>query len=79
MSLGANISTWFWSTPGLHSGQEPFLEWIMAVGNTTDVPSVFSVSYGDDEDSLSTSYMERINAEFMKLGSRGITILFASG
>lgn len=83
----------------LHEGQEPFLQWIIGVGNTSDAPSVFSVSYGDDEvcgwmdcstsgvvvvtllcqDSLSPSYMERINQEFMKLGARGISVLCASG
>ena len=84
----------------LHDHQEPFLEWIIAVGNTSDAPNVISVSYGDDEvkfvgpcirashhtddffslqDSLSVSYMERINQEFMKQGVRGISILFASG
>ena len=79
MSLGANISTWFWSTAGRHEKQEPFLEWIIAVGNMSEVPYIFSVSYGDNEDSLSVDYMSRINVEFMKTGVRGITILFASG
>ena len=79
MSLGANISTWFWSTAGRHEKQEPFLEWIVAVGNMSEVPYIFSVSYGDNEDSLSVDYMNRINVEFMKAGVRGITILFASG
>jgi hypothetical protein len=41
---------------GLHEGQEPFLQWMMDVGNTTEVPYLFSVSYGDDEDSLSLEY-----------------------
>lgn len=43
------------------------------------VPWVHSVSYGDDEDSLSLAYMERVNVEFMKAAARGLTILFASG
>ena len=79
MSLGANISTWFWSMAGLHEGQEPFLQWMIDVGNTTEVPYLFSVSYGDDEDSLSIEYMQRINVEFQKAGLRGISILIASG
>ncbi len=41
---------------GLHEGQEPFLQWMIDVGNTTEVPYLFSVSYGDDEDSLSIEY-----------------------
>lgn len=43
------------------------------------LPWVHSVSYGDDEDSLSYAYMERVNTEFMKAAARGLTILFASG
>jgi len=79
MSTGANITTWFWSTPGRHETQEPFLTWMVAIGNMTKVPFVHSVSYGDVESSLSKSYMSRINIEFMKAGVRGLTILFASG
>ena len=79
MSTGANISTWFWSTPGRHETQEPFLTWMVAISNMTNVPYVHSISYGDTERSLSISYMKRVNVEFMKAGIRGLTILFASG
>jgi len=59
----------------------PFLDWILDVGDADDdtVPKVFSVSYGDDEIYVSSSYAHRISAEFMKAGARGISILFASG
>lgn len=79
MSTGANITTWFWSTGGLHEKQEPFLEWMVAISNMTQVPWVHSISYGDNEDSLSTDYMKRINTEFQKAGVRGLSMLFASG
>jgi len=79
MSTGANISTWFWSTGGRHESQEPFLEWLLAMANTTDLPPVCSVSYSDYESTLSKAYMERVNQEFAKAGTRGISILFASG
>ena len=79
MGLGANITTWFWSTAGRFGTQEPFLKWLQDVAGTKEVPPVFSVSYGDVESSLSVSYMQRVNTEFMKAGVRGITILFASG
>ncbi len=79
MSTGANITTWFWSTAGRHETQEPFLEWMLNIGNTSEVPYVHSISYGDVESSLSVSYMQRVNVEFMKAGVRGISILFASG
>ncbi|XP_043930201.1 tripeptidyl-peptidase 1 [Protopterus annectens] len=79
MSTGANISTWVFSNAGRHESQEPFLEWLLLLSNMSAIPWVHSVSYGDDEDSLSVAYMERINVEFMKAGARGLTILFASG
>jgi len=78
-SIGANIPTWFWSTAGRHDNQEPFLTWLYAMGNTTTVPWVNSVSYGEEEVTLSVAYMQRVSVEFMKAGVRGITLLFASG
>ncbi|XP_062481239.1 tripeptidyl-peptidase 1 isoform X2 [Pezoporus occidentalis] len=65
--------------PGRHESQEPFLAWLLLLSNMSSLPWVHSVSYGDDEDSLSVAYMERINVEFMKAAARGLTILFASG
>ncbi|NXI45805.1 TPP1 peptidase, partial [Galbula dea] len=79
MSTGANISTWVFSNAGRHESQEPFLAWLLLLSNMSSVPWVHSVSYGDDEDSLSLAYMERVNVEFMKAAARGLTILFASG
>lgn len=65
--------------PGRHESQEPFLQWMILLSNMTDLPWVHTISYGDDEDSLSAAYMTRINTEFMKAGVRGISLLFASG
>ncbi|KAF7662662.1 hypothetical protein LDENG_00231180 [Lucifuga dentata] len=79
MSTGANISTWIFTNPGRHESQEPFLEWMVLLSNMSDLPWVHTISYGDDEDSLSAAYMMRINTEFMKAGVRGISLLFASG
>ncbi|NXU23487.1 TPP1 peptidase, partial [Thalassarche chlororhynchos] len=79
MSTGANISTWVFSNAGRHESQEPFLAWLLLLSNMSSLPWVHSVSYGDDEDSLSLAYMERVNMEFMKAAARGLTILFASG
>ncbi|XP_074789517.1 tripeptidyl-peptidase 1 [Athene noctua] len=79
MSTGANVSTWVFSNAGRHESQEPFLAWLLLLSNMSSLPWVHSVSYGDDEDSLSRAYMERVNVEFMKAAARGLTILFASG
>uniref|UniRef100_A0A7M4G1Y4 Tripeptidyl-peptidase 1 n=1 Tax=Crocodylus porosus TaxID=8502 RepID=A0A7M4G1Y4_CROPO len=79
MSAGANISTWVFSNPGRHETQEPFLAWLLLLSNMSALPWVHSVSYGDDEDSLSGAYLQRVNAEFQKAAVRGLTVLFASG
>ncbi|KAL8191487.1 UNVERIFIED_CONTAM: polynucleotide 3'-phosphatase [Gekko kuhli] len=79
MSTGANISTWVFSNAGRHESQEPFLDWLLVLSNMSALPWVHTVSYGDDEDSLSQAYMARVNVEFMKAAARGISILFASG
>jgi tripeptidyl-peptidase-1 len=81
-SIGGNIPSEFWSFPGTapdNPENEPFLDFMYLLGNTTDVPMVFSTSYGEDEDSTSMGYATRLNSEFVKAGSRGITLLFASG
>jgi tripeptidyl-peptidase-1 len=46
---------------------------------STNIPLVFSVSYGEDEKSVGTDYGGRINVEFQKVGVRGSSIMFASG
>ncbi|XP_010226079.1 PREDICTED: tripeptidyl-peptidase 1 [Tinamus guttatus] len=79
MSTGANISTWVFSNAGRHESQEPFLAWLLLLSNMSALPGVHSVSYGDDEDSLSRAYLQRVNVEFMKAAARGLTVLFASG
>jgi tripeptidyl-peptidase-1 len=44
------------------------------------IPLINSVSYGNDEiQQSSTAYMEACNAQFMGIGARGVSILFASG
>uniref|UniRef100_A0A8C7A3D6 Tripeptidyl-peptidase 1 n=1 Tax=Neovison vison TaxID=452646 RepID=A0A8C7A3D6_NEOVI len=79
MSAGANISTWVYSSPGRHESQEPFLQWLLLLSNESALPHVHTVSYGDDEDSLSSVYIHRVNTELMKAAARGLTLLFASG
>ncbi|EGG15060.1 hypothetical protein DFA_09883 [Cavenderia fasciculata] len=79
LGLAPGYNTTFWSLAGLVDGQEPFLEWITDVLNSPQVVYTHSVSYGDDEGSLSLDFMLRINDEFIKAGSVGITIVFSSG
>lgn len=81
-TMGSGVLTEFWSFPGNapdNAENEPFLDFLYYLGNTTDAPYVFSTSYGEDEDSVSLDYATRINQEFAEQGARGISFLFASG
>lgn len=75
-----------------NGGQEPFLDWIVGQKNNAKSPWVHSVrcgrcyfmysfypSYGDDENSVSLSYADRLNSEFKIFGASGRSIFFASG
>jgi len=79
VGVSANVRTVFWSLGDLHEGQEPFLEWLTDISNSPDAPLVHSVSYADEEMTLTLEYMNRINVELQKAGVRGLTMLFASG
>jgi len=79
MGVAQNTSTFFWSLTDLHDGQEPFLEWITNVLAAPNPPFVHSISYGDDESSLTQDYMQRVNTEFQKAGLQGVSLLFSSG
>jgi tripeptidyl-peptidase-1 len=60
--------------------QYSLLNWAKQLGSMDNVPLVNSVSYGNDEiQQSSADYMDACNAQFMKLGARGVSILFASG
>eukprot|EP00746_Dinoflagellata_sp_MGD_P081603 gnl/MRDRNA2_/MRDRNA2_32444_c0_seq1.p1 gnl/MRDRNA2_/MRDRNA2_32444_c0~~gnl/MRDRNA2_/MRDRNA2_32444_c0_seq1.p1 ORF type:complete len:568 (-),score=126.00 gnl/MRDRNA2_/MRDRNA2_32444_c0_seq1:65-1768(-) len=83
-SMGGNIESEFWGFKGNspdNKANEPFMKWLAQVSSTADadVPKVFSTSYGEDESSWSYAAAQRLNVEFMKAGTRGISLLFASG
>ena len=50
------------------------------IGDMPQPPLVHSVSYGNDEkQQTSTAYMNSVNVQFQKAGTRGLSVLFASG
>jgi len=82
--VGGNIESEFWGFAGTspdNPANEPFMKWLQQVSSTadSDVPKLFSTSYGEDESSWSPAAATRLSAEFMKAGARGITLLYASG
>lgn len=48
-------------------------------GKMRVLPKILSISYGDDETTVSPAYAERVNVELMKLGLRGVSVFIASG
>lgn len=58
--------------------QEPFAIWIYNIGNLTDPPLVHSVSYGDVEDSVLMEWAQRVDTEFVKLQSKGLSLVLNS-
>ncbi len=82
--IAGNITSEFWGYKGKspdNKQNEPFMKWLSELSNTsdTDVPKVFSTSYGEDEDSWSMDAAVRMNTEFQKAGARGISLLYAAG
>lgn len=80
-AVSKGLPTLVFSNETMRNGQEPFFRFMLQLLNlsTTAQPDVVSISYGDDEDSLSLAFMTRVTTEFMKAGLRGITMLCAAG
>jgi len=88
-SADTEVSNWFW----LEAGNNWLYEYAVHVFSTTTVPMVQSISYGwaeFDQCAISPSscskigvnsqgYVLRVNAEFQKIATRGVSILVASG
>jgi subtilase family serine protease len=71
MSRGSPTTYWYWS--------RTLASWLVSLSTIVNVPLVLSVSYGADEFYTSNGESRVFNAEAIKLGIRGITILAASG
>jgi tripeptidyl-peptidase I len=75
--VAQGIPTWFWAVA--QNDQTIFLDWIMAVANTTNPPLVHSISYGGQENGEPLQTATRFDMELQKLGARGLTVFIASG
>lgn len=64
----------------VYSGTYSLFDWVNTVMDADKPQLVHSVSYGNDEvQQTSAEYMESCNDQFMKAGSMGLSVLFASG
>lgn len=84
-SIARNATTYVWSVNGSNpfsDRDEPFLEFAQDIFEMENPPFVLSLSYSDDEAEifrLSAEYARHFDILAMKLGLRGVSILFASG
>lgn len=81
-AMGQGISTEVWYTNGRmpdSPDNEPFLDWLTKLSTTVNPPDIFSISYGEPENTVPFDYASRVNVEFQKAGVRGISLLIASG
>jgi len=70
MSVGNQVPTTFWSVQDpTDPNEDAFLKWMLEIDKVSKVPLVFSVSYGEDEDELTSQYAYRVNVEFQKQGN----------
>lgn len=64
----------------IYSAEYSLLNWANSINSNSSSAYVHSVSYGNDEkQQSSTAYMLSCNTAFMKAGTQGRSILFASG
>jgi len=78
MGVAPNITTYFYSLKAFNFWND-LMTWTGELDNETNPPFIHSVSYGSQGDYPTDSYRSRLNAEFQKLGARGLSIIFASG
>jgi tripeptidyl-peptidase-1 len=60
---------------------EPYLNWLDFIATVADdeLPSTFSTSYGDDEQTVPLDYATEVCNLFATLGARGASVMFSSG
>merc|ERR1719502_36018 len=64
----------------IYASDYSLLNWATSISSNSSTPHVHSVSYGNDEkQQQSSEYIFSVNTQLVKAGTRGISILFASG
>ena len=58
---------------------EPYIKWLTYILAQTDLPTVISTSYDDDEQTIPIAYAKQACNMFAQLGARGVSIFFGSG
>lgn len=76
MAVAQHANNTYWS---MSDSEEPFLDWVVDVANATSIPLVHSISYGAYEVGVTPKILARFDAEIVKLGLRGVTVVVSSG
>merc|ERR1712137_1168224 len=79
MAMGGFISTYDYVQPINPNILDAFLDYTWVVGNQTNPPLVHSISWGEYGGQYDNNTVQQVNSEFMKMSSRGISVLLASG
>lgn len=83
MAPGAHTTFWSIASTSISVGTDDILEWASEVSSSTSPPLVNSLSYGFEEAAVQSTfgdgYIERTNAELMKLALRGVSVIIADG
>lgn len=58
---------------------EPYLDWLKYTMDLEHPAQTYTISYGDDERTVPSDYMDAVCSQFLKLGARGSSILASSG
>lgn len=58
---------------------EPWADWLAYMYSLTTLPTVLSISYGEQEQNLPVEYATRVCRELGALGARGVSILVSTG
>ncbi|CEJ92236.1 hypothetical protein VHEMI07897 [[Torrubiella] hemipterigena] len=64
---------------GTNNTNEPYLDWLQYMMKLDSVPQTITTSYGDDESTVPTDYMDSVCDLFMKLGARGVSLFVSAG
>ena len=75
MAVARSVPTiyYYWT------GEDVWLDWIVAVASMSDPPDIFTISYGSYEAAFSSAYLQSFDVEAIKLGLAGTTVMAASG
>ncbi|CEJ87271.1 Putative Tripeptidyl peptidase [[Torrubiella] hemipterigena] len=63
----------------VNNANEPYMEWLNHLLEQDTLPSVISISYADEEQTVPKAYAQRVCTGFAQLGARGVSVIVASG